>query len=601
MDPICSVNQCQHLADILCECLSVPLCETHALGHFLLPGKHKVAQLRLRISSEMHLLLSSKLSDLAQAISSVKLRLRKDVKETTERIYQAFRLSENRLSAIHQQCISVISSYRSIEKVAKSTTDYFEGLLIGTKEAIVEQAQAWRPPSVEVKPIDEYIKINDDCIPFTFSSSPRVSAVAAVLKSMNNKIKLFGYAQSVKESPDDQKALLQIIKSTAYSQEFVSVAYKALTVLSKANFDFSHMNLQGVNVLGAEIIGGKFIGTNFRESNFKQVKLNLMVLSRAVLDFHVLRTIESGHFQFEGHFGRINALRFSADGKFLISASEDCTIRLWEVRSGHCLNVLEGHADEVMCVDISADTLEIVSGGKDGLVRLWDISTGICIGTFTKQSGVPLGLVFSVLIINSKQLIVAGTWTEEVLVWSHDSQLLRVFSTPSPVWALSTPFSANSDGSITLFVGTRNGELIAFKTTADKPLWTYPKAHTQWISQIILSRSGKKLVTTGCDGMIKAWKSSESGKFFKGGVSLVREVKAYENSVFHLQTTPGRLFSLADNTVKCWYKMKLQLLDSLKLEGEAGAFAVNQNGSTIAYSQTHNIHLTKAPDCSIHN
>jgi WD40 repeat protein len=39
----------------------------------------------------------------------------------------------------------------------------------------------------------------------------------------------------------------------------------------------------------------------------------------------------------QGHGKAVNAIAFSPDGQFLVSGSEDETIKLWQVNTGECL------------------------------------------------------------------------------------------------------------------------------------------------------------------------------------------------------------------------------------------------------------------------
>jgi WD40 repeat protein len=89
---------------------------------------------------------------------------------------------------------------------------------------------------------------------------------------------------------------------------------------------------------------------------------------------------------FNGHTGKINSVAISSDNTFIISGSEDKTIRIWDVASGKLINVLEGHTSRVSSVALSKNDQFIVSGSWDKTVRLWDRVTGECIKIFCGHS-----------------------------------------------------------------------------------------------------------------------------------------------------------------------------------------------------------------------
>jgi WD40 repeat protein len=74
--------------------------------------------------------------------------------------------------------------------------------------------------------------------------------------------------------------------------------------------------------------------------------------------------------------GTVSSVAFSPDGKRIVSASHDKTVRVWDARTGKQLLVLTGHADIVTSVAFSPDGKRIVSASRDHTVRVWDISTG---------------------------------------------------------------------------------------------------------------------------------------------------------------------------------------------------------------------------------
>src|SRR6185503_16662776 len=76
-----------------------------------------------------------------------------------------------------------------------------------------------------------------------------------------------------------------------------------------------------------------------------------------------------------GHTGSVNALALSPDGRFLVSGSEDVTLKIWDTATGNVLRTLSGHEKPVLAAAISPDGKLIASGGADQTVRVWDVVT----------------------------------------------------------------------------------------------------------------------------------------------------------------------------------------------------------------------------------
>ena len=74
----------------------------------------------------------------------------------------------------------------------------------------------------------------------------------------------------------------------------------------------------------------------------------------------------------EAHSEDIWSLRFSPNGEWLLSTSEDDTIGVWEVDTGALITRLVGHGADVLCAAMSPDGTRIATGGRDTYVRLWD-------------------------------------------------------------------------------------------------------------------------------------------------------------------------------------------------------------------------------------
>ena len=77
-----------------------------------------------------------------------------------------------------------------------------------------------------------------------------------------------------------------------------------------------------------------------------------------------------------GHTGKINSAFYSPDGKYIATASEDKTVKIWEIKSGKLLYDLTGHTDNVYSAEFSSDGTVITTISRDKTVKTWDFKTG---------------------------------------------------------------------------------------------------------------------------------------------------------------------------------------------------------------------------------
>jgi WD40 repeat protein len=91
------------------------------------------------------------------------------------------------------------------------------------------------------------------------------------------------------------------------------------------------------------------------------------------------------------------------DGRRAVSASDDQTLRLWDLETGQTIRRLEGHTGWVRAVAVMPDGRRAVSASYDGTLRLWDLESGKQIATFTGESAMP-----SCAVTSDGRAIVAG-------------------------------------------------------------------------------------------------------------------------------------------------------------------------------------------------
>jgi len=79
---------------------------------------------------------------------------------------------------------------------------------------------------------------------------------------------------------------------------------------------------------------------------------------------------------FEGHTDQVNCIVLTKDNKFLVSASSDKSIKIWNTQTGKLVKTLIGHDWKVMNIAVSANGKYIISGSNDGSLILWDFDLG---------------------------------------------------------------------------------------------------------------------------------------------------------------------------------------------------------------------------------
>jgi len=84
-----------------------------------------------------------------------------------------------------------------------------------------------------------------------------------------------------------------------------------------------------------------------------------------------------------GHEGPVNCLILSSDGLRAYSGSNDYSVKAWDLQSKRLIATLTGHYDQVKCLALSLDEKYLVSGARNGGVKVWSLESWREVGTYS--------------------------------------------------------------------------------------------------------------------------------------------------------------------------------------------------------------------------
>lgn len=189
----------------------------------------------------------------------------------------------------------------------------------------------------------------------------------------------------------------------------------------------------------------------------------------------------------------------STSGSVLASASQDGSVRLWDVSTYAETAILEiGWA---FCVAWSPDGSQLAVGNKAGKVQIWDVATQQLLDSWQSAASSP---IISVAWSPDGKTVASGEWGGEIYLW--DTETGRVHTSLAGyttnrcdvnglAWSPdgSTLASAHQDGQLRLW-DVETGQMVRAI-----------EAHTGWARGVAWSPSGHLLASTGEDKRICLW------------------------------------------------------------------------------------------------
>uniref|UniRef100_A0A672PR51 U3 small nucleolar RNA-associated protein 13 C-terminal domain-containing protein n=1 Tax=Sinocyclocheilus grahami TaxID=75366 RepID=A0A672PR51_SINGR len=155
------------------------------------------------------------------------------------------------------------------------------------------------------------------------------------------------------------------------------------------------------------------------------------------------------------HDKDVNSVTISPNDKLLASGSQDRTAKLWSLADMSLLGVFRGHSRGVWCVQFSPVDQVLATASADGSIKIWSIQEFSCLRTFDGHDASVLKVIF---VSRGTQLVSSGS-DGLVKLWTiKTNECVKTFDAhQDKVWALhgsskdDLMVTGSADSTITLW------------------------------------------------------------------------------------------------------------------------------------------------------
>jgi len=194
-----------------------------------------------------------------------------------------------------------------------------------------------------------------------------------------------------------------------------------------------------------------------------------------------------------GHTDVINSVEFSRDGQYVVTASYDRTVRIWDTRTySQVGDALAGHTDAVWSACFSPDGTLVVSGSADHTVRIWNAQS---------QGHEQIGESFDghphvrkvTFLANEKQVVSASS--SIILLWDAVTHV----QIAEPLYYRGYAFAISPDGNC-IAVCTEDDTCLEIRDIqTGVQVGQRLSGHNGRLLSVVFSPDGQRIVTSARD------------------------------------------------------------------------------------------------------
>ena len=214
---------------------------------------------------------------------------------------------------------------------------------------------------------------------------------------------------------------------------------------------------------------------------------------------------------FQGHSAAVQSVAFSADGRRIVTASDDRTARVWDLQTGGQIAALTEHTAPVRSAVFSPDGLRVVSTqtpqrsgnvtivtSNDSVALLWDALSGRVILRFEGDMVQLYDATFS----PDGKRIVTASGDNTARIWDA--------ATGKPIAVLS----GHSDSVLSAAFNSRGDKIVTASADETVRVWDAEamttiavlKGHSAAVWSAVFSPDGERILTASDDTTARIWR-----------------------------------------------------------------------------------------------
>ena len=223
------------------------------------------------------------------------------------------------------------------------------------------------------------------------------------------------------------------------------------------------------------------------------------------------------------HDRAVRSPAFSHDGRRLLTAGTDNSVRLWEASSGTAVSMPIRHASPAGFAVFSPDGLRVVTASENGTAQLWDAVSGTALGTTMRHEKAVRSVAFS----PDGQRVLTASWDNTARLWDPATGAAISVPMRHEKAINSAAFSPNGQHVVT---ASADNTARLWDTATGAALGT-PMRHAQSVSSAAFSSDGLRVVTSSWDGTARLWNAGS-------GAALGTPMR-HDNPVYSASFSPN--------------------------------------------------------------